>query len=76
MLIAGARAGAGGDTTVPPGASIVCRIPGGGGHGDPRLRDRALVRRDLAFGYISADHAEQAYGYTAELDAASKKEVA
>jgi len=76
MLIAGARAGAGGDTSVQPGGSIVCRIPGGGGLGDPMERDHALVRRDLAFGYISAGHAEQAYGYVAEADGAPKKEVA
>jgi N-methylhydantoinase B/oxoprolinase/acetone carboxylase alpha subunit len=76
MLIAGARAGAGGDTSVQPGGSIICRIPGGGGLGDPIERDRELVRRDLAFGYISAGHAEQAYGYFAEQDAATKKEVA
>jgi len=76
MLIAGSKAGAGGDTTVQPGRSIVCQIPGGGGLGDPRERDRALVRRDLEFGYISAEHAEQAYGYSAKDDAASKKEIA
>lgn len=76
MLIAGSQAGAGGDTTVQPGGSIVCRIPGGGGLGDPRERDPELIRRDLEFGYISAEHAEQAYGYSAKQNAASKKEVA
>jgi N-methylhydantoinase B/oxoprolinase/acetone carboxylase alpha subunit len=70
MLIADARAGAGGDTVVQPGSSIVCRIPGGGGHGEPRLRDQALIRRDLEFGYISASHAEQAYGWVLEKDVA------
>lgn len=76
MLIAGARAGAGGDTTVQPGGSIVCQIPGGGGHGDPRERDRALVGRDLAFGYISLEHAQRAYGYSEDQDTASKREFA
>ncbi|MBV9066809.1 MAG: hydantoinase B/oxoprolinase family protein [Methylobacteriaceae bacterium] len=75
MLVAGSQAGAGGDTTVQPGGSIVCQIPGGGGLGDPRERDPALIRRDLEFGYISAEHAEKAYGYSAKLEAA-KKEVA
>ena len=75
MLIGGERAGAGGDRTVPPGGSIVCRIPGGGGMGDARQRDRALVRRDLAYGYISPAHAEQAYAYSCD-DQLSAKEVA
>ncbi|MGE0751432.1 MAG: hydantoinase B/oxoprolinase family protein [Variibacter sp.] len=76
MLIGGERAGAGGDTTVAPGSTIICRIPGGGGHGDPRLRDRELVRRDLAYGYISERHAVDAYGYSHQSNSSSDKEVA
>jgi 5-oxoprolinase (ATP-hydrolysing) len=76
MLIAGAPAGAGGDTLVQPGGSIICQIPGGGGIGDPRERNRDLVDRDLAFGYISVEHAARAYGYSPERDGMSKREVA
>ena len=35
---------------------------GGGGQGDPRLRDRDLVRRDLSEERISADAARRLYG--------------
>ncbi len=36
---------------------------GGGGFGDPRARARALVERDLAQGYVSAEAAAALYGY-------------
>ncbi len=54
-----------------PGASnIQCRrgdrfvieISGGGGYGDPKLRERAAVRDDLACGRISQDAAKETYG--------------
>jgi len=35
---------------------------GGGGQGDPRTRDRDLVRRDLSEERISADAARTLYG--------------
>jgi N-methylhydantoinase B/oxoprolinase/acetone carboxylase alpha subunit len=38
--------------------------PGAGGYGDPRERDRALVRRDLDEGVISDAVARDAYGFT------------
>ena len=37
-------------------------FPGGGGYGDPKDRPSALVKRDLARGYISAASAETLYG--------------
>lgn len=36
--------------------------PGGGGYGDPRERDPAAIRRDLAEGKISAAAARELYG--------------
>jgi len=36
--------------------------PGGGGYGDPRERDPAAVKRDLAEGKISAAVARAIYG--------------
>jgi N-methylhydantoinase B len=47
---------------VPHGRRVVMAFPGGGGYGDPKDRDPALVRRDLARGYISAETAETIYG--------------
>ncbi len=38
---------------------------GGGGFGDPRARARALVERDLAQGYVSAEAAAAIYGHAA-----------
>ena len=44
------------------GDVIVCKSAGGGGYGNPSLRDRSLVRRDLAYGYISKHAASADYG--------------
>jgi N-methylhydantoinase B/oxoprolinase/acetone carboxylase alpha subunit len=35
---------------------------GGGGYGDPKKRDRAALKRDIAEGYVSAASAERDYG--------------
>ena len=37
-----------------PGQEFTLMLPGGGGFGDPATRDRALVRRDLERGLVSA----------------------
>jgi len=37
--------------------------PGGGGYGDPRVRDRELVLSDIRQGYISPTAAEREYGF-------------
>jgi N-methylhydantoinase B len=44
------------------GQSVAIVTPGAGGYGDPHARDRALVRRDLAEGKITAEVARDAYG--------------
>jgi N-methylhydantoinase B len=51
-------------TGVPIGAGEVfgTRTGGGGGWGDPRKRDRAAVRRDLALGKIGPKAAREIYG--------------
>jgi N-methylhydantoinase B len=49
---------------LPPGGLLVLETPGGGGHGDPKARLRELVRRDLALGYITPDHAAGVYGFS------------
>ena len=44
------------------GDTLVILTPGGGGYGDPRMRDPELVRRDVANGLVSADSALKHYG--------------
>jgi N-methylhydantoinase B len=46
-----------------PGDVIRLVSPAGGGFGDPRQRDRALIEKDLARGAISSGFAAAAYGY-------------
>jgi N-methylhydantoinase B len=45
-----------------PGETVVLRVPGGGGYGDPKLRERDKVREDVALGYVSAQAAREQYG--------------
>jgi N-methylhydantoinase B len=47
---------------VPKGRHLLLKLPGGGGTGDPRQRDRALVARDVADGLVSAEQAKALYG--------------
>jgi N-methylhydantoinase B len=61
-LLSGRRIGPKGRQTVPPGDMIRLELPGGGGHGDPRRRDPALVAADVADGLISRESAERDYG--------------
>lgn len=42
---------------------------GGGGLGDPLLRDPEAVARDLAFEYVTVEHAESVYGVLLAEDA-------
>ena len=47
---------------VPEGRRVMLAFPGGAGYGAPEDRDPALVKRDLARGYISAEAARDVYG--------------
>ena len=62
---------------VPHGRKVMMAFPGGAGYGDPAERDVALVKRDLARGYISAEVAARDYGLSAEdiaaVDAAVRR---
>lgn len=51
---------------VPHGRKVMMAFPGGAGYGDPTQRDPALVKRDLARCYISAETAAQDYGLSPE----------
>ena len=46
---------------IPTSDSLVLELPGGGGFGDPRKRDAALVEADLKAGLITADEARNDY---------------
>src|SRR5580693_9521629 len=51
-----------GRQTVPPRDAIQLHLPGGGGFGDPRLRDLQSVRDDVLDGLITAEEARRDYG--------------
>ena len=44
------------------GERFLLQSAGGGGYGDPRERDAAVLSRDIAEGYVSADGAKKDYG--------------
>ena len=48
---------------VRKGDRFIVEISGGGGFGNPKARDRALIEEDLHCGRISAEAAANAYGY-------------
>lgn len=45
-----------------PGEEVILQIPGGGGYGDPKARERERVHEDVALGYVSAQAAREIYG--------------
>jgi N-methylhydantoinase B len=47
---------------IPAGDNLIMRTPGGAGFGNPKDRDRDLVRSDLAEGLISERAAREIYG--------------
>ncbi|MFK7858926.1 MAG: hydantoinase B/oxoprolinase family protein [Granulosicoccus sp.] len=47
---------------VPHGRRVMLAFPGGAGYGNPTERDPALVKKDLARGYITVNSARQDYG--------------
>lgn len=54
-----------GSQVLAPGDEITLVQAGGGGIGDPKTRDRALVARDLALGLVTPEGAVRDYGYVA-----------
>ena len=50
---------------VPHGVRVEMAFPGGGGYGNPSDRDAELVKRDIALGYISPEHAAEHYNLPA-----------
>ncbi len=51
-----------GRLVIPTGATLAVYEAGGGGYGDPRERDPALVLADVALGAVSVEGARQDYG--------------
>jgi N-methylhydantoinase B len=54
----------GSQVSLKAGDRYVCSIPGGGGLGDPKERDRDLIDRDLENGLVSPEFAKKHYGYS------------
>jgi len=50
---------------VPHGQTVCMAFPGGAGYGSASDRDIESVKRDLALGYISAEHATNHYNLSA-----------
>jgi N-methylhydantoinase B len=48
------------------GDRLTFRTAGGGGWGDPRVRARKAIERDIAAGYVSHAAAMRDYHYVAE----------
>ncbi|MGE0714140.1 MAG: hydantoinase B/oxoprolinase family protein [Alphaproteobacteria bacterium] len=64
LLVNGAPAQNWERMALAPGDVVECRIPGGGGFGDPLERDPAAVASDLANGLITPEHAAARYGWS------------
>jgi N-methylhydantoinase B len=52
-----------GQHAIAPGQRVTILSSGGGGLGDPKLRDQEAVRSDLMNGFISEEAAADIYGY-------------
>jgi N-methylhydantoinase B len=60
---------------IEDGESIVCVTGGGGGYGDPKDRDPARVRHDVAEGVVSRERAAAVYGVIVGDDAVPRFEA-
>ncbi len=45
------------------GEAVSLHLPGGGGYGDPKSRERALIEADLKNGYLTPEAAKRDYDY-------------
>ncbi len=52
------------DIALQPGDRVRVRTPGGGGYGDPALRDPAQIAQDVRLGRYTADQAKRMFGYS------------
>ena len=65
-LTDGTRLKSKGRQHVRNGQRLKLSLPGGGGYGDPKQRDRARLIADIEAGMITADQAAKDYGYSGE----------
>jgi N-methylhydantoinase B len=56
------------DIPLEPGDRVEVMTPGGGGYGDPFLRDAATVAREVGRGYYTADEARELFGVVLAKD--------
>ena len=50
------------DIALQPGDSVRVRTPGGGGYGDPKTRDPALIAEDVRLGRYTAAQSKTLFG--------------
>ncbi|NQW09152.1 MAG: hydantoinase B/oxoprolinase family protein [Alphaproteobacteria bacterium] len=62
-LASGAEFRGKGRQAIPAGDRIIVEMPGGGGLGDPRHRDRDALARDVRDGFVSPHQAREVYGW-------------
>jgi N-methylhydantoinase B len=62
-LGSGARLRTKGFQVIPGGDRLILLLPGGGGMGDPKERDREAIARDVADGLITRERAKADYGW-------------
>jgi N-methylhydantoinase B len=67
-------------TRLDPGDVVTMDAAGGGGYGDPMDREPALVIEDVLNGYVTPEHAREAYGVvidpeTMQLDEEATKKL-
>ncbi len=67
-LASGATLRTKGFQVIPDGERLLLMLPGGGGMGDPMLRDPALVARDVRDGLVSTERALADYGVTIDVE--------
>jgi N-methylhydantoinase B len=67
-LSSGAKLRAKGFQVIPEGENLLLLLPGGGGMGDPTLRDPALVARDVKDGLVSVEAAVNLYKVVVSSD--------
>mgnify|MGYP001475311842 FL=1 len=48
-----------GRQVIPMGEELIIEMPGGGGYGDPKSRDRKKIMEDIRAGLISADNVKE-----------------
>ncbi len=51
---------------IPHGTVVQMGFPGGAGYGNPKRRDPERVKRDVALGYITPEHAAEHYSISAD----------